>query len=199
MTQDLFFRLFVAVALVYGFTMTSVFRARATKADVKSQKKVEGSRILTFFRLVFLLGLLALFGTYIFMPKTNAWAFISLPSWLRWVGVAIGIGVFPLEYWVLSSLGKNISPSAFARKEAHLVTKGPYRFIRHPLYFTGFMGFGSLFLVSQLWILGFLVACVLPVFLMIRIPREEKELAKKFGASYEAYIKKTKRLIPFIW
>jgi len=178
--------------------MAIYFRARAWSADRAKTQRVKGSRAFTCFRIVCAVGMFTLFGFYIVSPTAIPWAFVSIPDGLRWAGVVVAIVVLPFQYSVFKSLGLNLTPTAFPRENAHLVTTGPYRYVRHPLYLMGFVGFSSLALISEVWILGVLLG-VLCLFLIKRIPEEEKNLEEKFGQDYTDYKRKTKRLIPFFW
>jgi protein-S-isoprenylcysteine O-methyltransferase Ste14 len=80
---------------------------------------------------------------------------------------------------------------------APLVTSGPYRFIRHPMY-------AGLDLVALGWALSFggwltlLFAVLLIVLLDRKAAREERILRARF-ASYDTYCARTRRLVPFIY
>lgn len=84
-----------------------------------------------------------------------------------------------------------------SRTEA-LVLKGPYKYVRHPLYF------GVLLLLVGWWLLlnfSFLLvstALLLLWFNFVVAPLEEKELRAMFGEDYELYANKTPRIFPFI-
>jgi protein-S-isoprenylcysteine O-methyltransferase Ste14 len=45
----------------------------------------------------------------------------------------------PAALWVFSALGRNVSETVLTKGDHELVTAGPYRWIRHPLYTTGGM------------------------------------------------------------
>lgn len=76
-----------------------------------------------------------------------------------------------------------------------LVTSGPYRRIRHPMYTVLIMYELSWVFVSAN--LLFLVYYVFSVFLIaVRIPREERMMLEKFGEEYRVYMKRTGRLLP---
>ena len=79
-----------------------------------------------------------------------------------------------------------------------LLTDGVYSHIRHPLYLgeiTRNLGFALLF--SSLY--GLAVMIIASLFLIMRLHVEEKMLKAEFGKEYEEYIKKTKKLIPYIY
>jgi protein-S-isoprenylcysteine O-methyltransferase Ste14 len=77
------------------------------------------------------------------------------------------------------------------------VTKGIFRYIRHPLYSS------LLFLTWGIWfkkpgIITFAVALISSLMLLITAIRDERECLAYFGDSYREYMTTTKRLIPFI-
>jgi protein-S-isoprenylcysteine O-methyltransferase Ste14 len=97
------------------------------------------------------------------------------------------------------TLGKAFSPVVQTTETHKLVTRGIYGIIRHPAYLgtlcllVGFpLCFGSF--VG----LGIAVFAGIPV-LIYRIQIEERSLQAWFGEEYEAYSKKTNRLIPYLW
>ena len=79
-----------------------------------------------------------------------------------------------------------------------LITDGVYSHLRHPLYLGEIsrnLGFALLF--ASLY--GLVVMIIANVFLIMRIQIEEGMLIAKFGKDYEEYIKKTRKLIPYIY
>ncbi|HUV34812.1 MAG TPA: isoprenylcysteine carboxylmethyltransferase family protein [Candidatus Desulfaltia sp.] len=79
-----------------------------------------------------------------------------------------------------------------------LVTDGLYRRIRHPLYLgemTRNLGF-TLILTSGY---GFALVLLGSVFLLFRIPREERMMLEEFGDEYREYMRRTWRLIPHVY
>lgn len=146
-------------------------------------------RFIMFFVLIAVLVLYA-----IHHPWMNALDF-TLPAWLRWLGVIIGLFSIILIVWVEFELGRQFSPQLQLRQGHQLVTSGPYTRVRHPLY-TAFDGFGlSLALVSANWLFaGFFVLGV--VFLFFRLPREEQMMIDQFGDEYRVYMQRTGRLYP---
>jgi protein-S-isoprenylcysteine O-methyltransferase Ste14 len=142
---------------------------------------------------------LPLFGSviaYLISPRSMAWASLGLSPLLRWLGVALGIVAVPTVYWVLSTLGSNVSETVLTKERHELVTSGPYRFVRHPLYVVGICLFLSVGLMAAnafilLWTLLTLIAVRSLV-----VPREEAELVAKFGEDYRRYQKMTGSLLP---
>ncbi len=125
----------------------------------------------------------------------DGWSKIDLPEWVRWVGVSMGLVSVVLIYWVFSNLGNNVSPTVVTRKNHTLVTSGPYRWVRHPLYTTGFLSYIGFVLLSENAFIAVL-ALIGMVFLRIRLPKEEARLIERFGDEYRAYMRSTGTFLP---
>jgi len=96
--------------------------------------------------------------------------------------------------FILAWLGRNFSILPQARG---LVTSGPYRHIRHPLYLAEAIGgIGIMLQYLQPWAL--LITLTGFAFQIARMGYEERILADAFG-EYRAYIARTARLIPGVW
>ena len=129
-------------------------------------------------------------------PPWIAWSSLSVPTWSRWLGVLVGLAVAPVNIWVLRSLGTNVSETVLTKQRHELVTAGPYRWVRHPLYTSGLVMLGALSLVAANWLMAALTVGAIVLFSRVIMPREEAELVKKFGDRYEDYKRETGRLLP---
>jgi len=110
---------------------------------------------------------------------------------LQILGLAIGI-------WAFIAIGiSNVNISPLVRQGAILVTRGPYRLVRHPMYLSVLLVVWPL-IVDQLSLLRIAIGLVLTVDLLIKMLFEESLLKKHFS-EYEAYMKTTKRLIPAVF
>lgn len=105
----------------------------------------------------------------------------------RWiVPVALGVGLVGLALVILSiiHLGKSLAVLPGSNR---LVTRGVYRYLRHPIYIGLTMTiFGLVVASGSVFGLGFLFVVVIPLNI-VRACLEEKALRKKFGKEYEAY------------
>ena len=133
---------------------------------------------------------------YTLLPDWIAFLAVALPGWFRlsMVGVAaLGLGFIS---WALWCLGKNWAPSlSGVRKDAFLVSTGPYAIIRHPIYLGAFVFLAALSLVAAN-LLILLPAIALLALLYTQIGGEEATLIEKFGDEYREYMKRTPRFIP---
>jgi isoprenylcysteine carboxyl methyltransferase (ICMT) family protein YpbQ len=107
---------------------------------------------------------------------------------------ALGIGI---AIWARVHLGRNWSGTPSIKKDHELVTSGPYRFVRHPIY-TGMVLalFGSALTAGVIW---FVVFILFTANFLYRIPVEERYMMQLFPDQYPGYKKRTKALIPFVW
>lgn len=146
-----------------------------------------------------LLVAMPLFGAvvvYLASPSWMEWASLTLPLWARWTGVALGLLVVPSAYWVLTALGTNVSETVLTKPQHRLVTTGPYRWVRHPLYTVGIALFLAIALMAANWfILLWAVVALIAVRLVV-IPREEAQLVARFGDDYRRYRRGTGSLLP---
>lgn len=140
------------------------------------------------------LALLLSVVAYVLNPSWMRWSKLDLPAPLRWSGAGLGAVSLPLAYWVLSSLG-NITPTISTRKNHRLVTIGPYRRVRHPLYSVGASLVISLNLLAANWFMWLASAAGL-VLLLVRLPKEEEKLIERFGDEYRDYAERTGRFLP---
>jgi protein-S-isoprenylcysteine O-methyltransferase Ste14 len=109
-----------------------------------------------------------------------------------WVGLA-------LRVWAVMTLGRSFSTFIQVEADQAVVTRGPYRWVRHPSY-TGLLlialGFG---LGAGNWLSLAICVVIPPVGLLPRIAVEEAELARVLGDQYRSYQKATRRLVPGLW
>ncbi|TJX15954.1 MAG: isoprenylcysteine carboxylmethyltransferase family protein, partial [Mesorhizobium sp.] len=99
--------------------------------------------------------------------------------------------------WARQSLGRNWSQTVSAKQDHELVTSGPYRYVRHPMYTGGMVaGIGSAIVVGG----GFIFLLILLGSLFLwRVGAEDRLLAVQFPNEFPAYARRTKALIPFVW
>ncbi len=132
---------------------------------------------------------------HVFAPQRARWATLPTPTWSRWLGAALGIVAVPLFRWTHHALGKNWSADLVIKEEHTLVTGGPYRWVRHPMY-TAFFGSSlAFFLLSANWVIG-LAGLGTSILGASRVHKEEALMIEEFGDEYRAYMKRTGRFLP---
>lgn len=193
MSSEVIFRLLTTSLLLVVISISIYFRHRAERQGGQLNK-AEGQRLLVVLRLLGMVAILPLFG-YLVNPDWVAWARFELPLWARWVAALIAIGMTPALYSVFATIGNNISPTEATRVNHQLITNGPYRWIRHPLYTFGALFFLALSVLTTLW---WPVLFLLPGLLALiwRARFEEANLIARFGDDYRAYMQQTGRFLP---
>jgi protein-S-isoprenylcysteine O-methyltransferase Ste14 len=124
---------------------------------------------------------------------------LRIPSALRPAGVVVMWLGLAVRVWAIASLGGSFRTTVEVDPGQTVVSRGPYRWIRHPSY-TGLLlivaGFG---LTIGSW--PALIACVvIPLPAVVwRIHVEEAELDRVLGEAYRTYASDRARLIPRLW
>lgn len=152
--------------------------------------------VLQTIRMVVGFGWLVSLGLYFFKPVLVEWASFPLPDAVRWAGLALGYLSVPLVWWTEFSLGKNFNTTLHLREDHTLVTAGPYRWVRHPMYTSLFMLTLALLLASANLLVGLPALGGLLVIVINRVGREEKVMQEQFGDDYRQYMQRTGRFLP---
>lgn len=137
------------------------------------------------------------FGLGWFLSRT--WTLELLPASYRafgvipgWILILAGLAVMLTGVLTFLRARTAIMPNQPA---ARLLTTGPYRFSRNPMYVGLTIAFiGGILLTNIAWCL-FILIIVLVVFDTVIIPREERYLAGAFGESYEQYCRQARRWV----
>lgn len=112
------------------------------------------------------------------------------------VGLALFVLGLALAVWARLYIGRNWGTPMSKKDEPELVTAGPYRQIRHPIYTGLILAVLGTALATTLY--GLIAAAVLAGYFVYSATREEAYLTKEFPDSYPAYKRSTKMLIPFV-
>ena len=185
------------IGLSITFIVVGMYhRIRAAQSGDKLDRTKEGWPTLIGMRLA---GL-ATFGStaaWLWKPEWFAWAAFPLPDGARWIGV----GGFALSIawliWMFISLGPNLTDTVVTRGKAHFVDRGPYRYVRNPMY-SGILMIGpSLGLALGTWLLP-MAATVIFAILARRTRIEEEYLIARFGDQYRTYMTRVGRFFPHL-
>ncbi len=198
MDDSQWFRWILAAVLFGSMAISATFRYRARKASGTIRRREEGGLFLAL-RMLVALPLFFSLLAYIFRPQWMSWSTLALAPVWRWAGAALGLVTVPLVYWVFSNLGKNVSETTLTKDRHELVTTGPYRWVRHPLYTVGTLLLISVSLLTASWLVGSLTALATILISLVVMPREEQALIDKFGDQYRDYQKRTGRWLPKIF
>ncbi len=118
----------------------------------------------------------------------------SPPSWLGGLSTALSVVAFAMAVYGLLYLRRSLSIIPEVRR---LVTGGPYRVVRHPLYAAEILAACAFVMVNP----GALPAAVLAPFVATQLLRSrfEERLLTAAYPEYRQYARHTRRLIPFVW
>jgi len=182
----------VLIRLYYGWK--SPDRKKSLRELTKSALEHEGGLS---FALLILVGvfMVAALVLYIWYPTLFPWLVLPFPDWLRWIGVLVGFISLFLLWWIHSTLGRAYSKALTIQERHTVMTDGPYRRVRHPMYTAFLIYFLSWFLISTN-LLFIIVWLLFLLTLIARMPKEEEMLIAQFGDEYSEYMKRTGRLLP---
>jgi protein-S-isoprenylcysteine O-methyltransferase Ste14 len=118
---------------------------------------------------------------------------------LAWIGAAL----FAVALWLFWSahraLGRNFSSSLVVRQSHTLVTHGIYAHMRHPMYTAFWLWAAAQALLLQNWAVGLCGFAGFGILFFGRIRQEERLMLETFGEQYDAFARRTKRLVPWIY
>jgi protein-S-isoprenylcysteine O-methyltransferase Ste14 len=119
---------------------------------------------------------------------------VATTAWAAAVLCVIGL-VFAL--WARVTLGRNWSGVVTLKEGHELVERGPYRFVRHPIY-TGILTMFFATALAQGHLSGFVGTLLMFGSFWIKLRDEEKLMLLQFPERYADYRRRAKRIIPFV-
>jgi protein-S-isoprenylcysteine O-methyltransferase Ste14 len=142
------------------------------------------------------LGYIGILIIYVFYPKVLDWAVFPLSPSARWLGFGITTLSVGMIWWVQWALDVQFDTTLHHHTDQKLITHGPYRWVRHPMYTTLFlMGLGWLFLTAN-WFVGGALMTAIVFIVSTRVKNEEAMLIELFGDEYRHYMRRTGRYLP---
>jgi protein-S-isoprenylcysteine O-methyltransferase Ste14 len=124
-------------------------------------------------------------------------AVFTPPLLLGWIGAALTVGGIAFAIWARLHLGRNWSVRPAKKVDHELVTSGPYRQVRHPIYTGMIIAILGSALTGSLFAL--IIFVIVGITFALRVGKEERFMLELFPDAYPAYRRRTKRLIPFVW
>jgi protein-S-isoprenylcysteine O-methyltransferase Ste14 len=121
---------------------------------------------------------------------------VNTDPWLAGLGLALFALGLGFAIWARIHIGRNWGTPMMERAEPELVTSGPYRLVRHPIY-SGILvaGIGTALALSWWWLTAVALA---GVYFLYSARVEERYLTDEFPDTYPTYKRSTKILLPFI-
>jgi protein-S-isoprenylcysteine O-methyltransferase Ste14 len=171
------------------FSVAAWHRFQAGRSGEPLDRRAEAWPLLIAIRLSGLLLLAAGIGAFRRPSPVS-------PLW-QWAGVSLFALSVAWMVWMYSTLGRNLTDTVAVRRDAFLVTHGPYRLVRHPMY-TGLLVAGLALALIQGSSAVALATLLTFTLLAIRSRTEDRFLAARFGAPYLAYARRTPPFLPRI-
>lgn len=168
---------------------TGGFRQRWVELTAHERRLSVVARAVLAFLLVILVPL------YFVAPQWVQRYTVPLPKWLRWIGAGLGFTSLPLLAWTHLSLGRVWSTNLELQEQHILVTSGPYRWIRHPMYAAVSAFFAGSALISANGVIIAPAGAALWI-MAARMGDEESMMITRFGEDYRAYMERTGRILP---
>ncbi len=193
MNNDLTFRLVLLGLLIVDLNMPSYFRRRAATKTAHAprgwfNRRLAPELVLT---IVTYIGIFA----YLLEPRSMSWSRLDLPSSIRALGIGLAVTGLCGLFWAFRHLGHNLLAISAPDAVPTLVTTGPYRWVRHPMYSSWavmLLGYGMLI---ASWAVTIVAAAVCAV-VVRRTKSEESGLIAQFGEAYKEYAARTGRFLP---
>ncbi|HZO34111.1 MAG TPA: isoprenylcysteine carboxylmethyltransferase family protein [Gaiellaceae bacterium] len=117
--------------------------------------------------------------------------------WRAGVGLVLFVLGLGFAIWARVHIGRNWCTPMTQKNDPELVTSGPYRLVRHPIY-SGILvaGVGTAVALSWLWLT---VVALAGIYFVYSATVEERFLTEQFPDAYRAYKRSSKMLVPFVF
>jgi len=168
-----------------------------TSIDVKATVRRE-SRVSRWLHI----GPLVVATWLLLVPRTGLpWLderFIEGVEWPYPLGVALTAAGLMFAVWARRHIGRNWSATVTLKEDHELVTGGPYALVRHPIYTGLLLGVAGTALAGGEW-RGIVALAIATVALMRKLRLEERWMRERFGSAYDAYARRVKALVPYLF
>ena len=124
------------------------------------------------------------------LPQGRIFAFAGV--------VLFGAGLL-LRWWAIITLGRFFTVDVAIEKDHELVDRAPFRMVRHPSYTGVLLAFVGFALSLRNWAALLVILIPIVAAFIHRMNVEEEALSCVLGPRYTDYIKRTKRLVPFVY
>ncbi|MGE5122941.1 MAG: methyltransferase family protein [Acidobacteriaceae bacterium] len=147
-----------------------------------------------------LLLILSLYLALFFIPfcDRRSIGVFTAPSGFQWLGIGLCAAGYALIFLSGLALGRQYSQEVTIQADHQLITHGAYRLIRHPRYLGIILLAVGVALVFRSWI-GLVACFFFTAVLVFRVSDEELLMHQEFGVEWEAYCRRSWRLIPYVY
>jgi protein-S-isoprenylcysteine O-methyltransferase Ste14 len=174
------------------FAAIWVLAALSTKRTVYRESRAQRLRYWVF---LVIASLLLLYGRR--LPYPLNLSIIPHVAPIAWTAAVLCVIGLAFAVWARVTLGRNWSGVVTLKEGHELVERGPYRFVRHPIY-TGILTMFFATALARGHFSGFLGALLMFASFWIKLRDEEKLMLQQFPERYADYRLRAKRIIPFV-
>jgi protein-S-isoprenylcysteine O-methyltransferase len=183
----------VAAVLIALFPLSEIALAIFKRAKPESSRDEDRGSM----RVLWIVITLAVCGAVACQRIQAAWL-PRHPTVRLSLFLALLCGGLVLRWAAILYLGRFFTTNVAIHQGHTLVQSGLYRLVRHPSYTGMLVAFLGLAVFYWNWLSMVVLMVPITCAVINRIRKEERALAAAFGAEYESYCKRTKRLIPFV-
>jgi len=180
------------LGVVYLFSEVLLTVTRRSRSQTGTKQDRSTLRVLW---LVIMVSVAA--GIYV----ATHWRAAALPygRMFAFAGVVLFVAGLFLRWWAIITLGRFFTVDVTIEKDHELVERGPFRVVRHPSYTGVLLAFVGFALTLHNW--AALLIMLVPIFAAFirRMNVEEEALSRALGSRYADYMRRTKRLVPFVY
>jgi protein-S-isoprenylcysteine O-methyltransferase Ste14 len=196
--SELWFKAAFVAAFVYAVTIAARTARLAAKRhggsinqlayEVRYLAAIRGALGIIFYVSLFL---------WLFRGELPMVMRVPMPIVFRWTATALLVPVLAFYTSSFHALNVNYRGGVGLYDDHRLVTHGPYRWVRHPIYASFIAIMILMFAISANWVLALSGLALVTSIAIVRVPIEEKELAERFGSAWSDYARRTRRGLPF--
>lgn len=188
---------FVAIVGVatcwFGWMATFIFKKKGPKGEVKESKRASVSRLGIFLQMIAFAAVYAL-------QRRPLYSIVPMPGALQWAVAIAQIALAASSVWLSASavytLGKQWTYVARTIEGHELITQGPYRLVRNPIYLGMFGMMLAMGISLTVWPVLLAAIAIFITGTFIRIRAEEKLLRATFGQQFEDYTRRVPAFLP---
>jgi protein-S-isoprenylcysteine O-methyltransferase Ste14 len=182
--------LYWMVIIVWIVSEASIFFRRVTIAPDRRQDRMSGPALIGFLLLAVWLG-------SILAGLVPGAAITAGRVLLFVVGLVLALAGIAIRQYAVATLGRFFTVRVMTRPNQTVVDTGLYRYVRHPSYSGSLLTVLGVLLCSTNWLSLACFVLALPGF-VYRIRVEERALTQALGEPYRDYMRRTRRLVPFV-
>ena len=197
MSSEILFKIAFIAAFVVVATGGTIAAKRASRAHGSTVNQIE-NEVPGLIAIRSALGVIfyGMLMMWLFWPSLLSFTYLPLPGVARWSGVVLLVPALWLLLASFSAMGTSYRGGVGLYDKHELVTSGPYRMIRHPIYVGFILVMLAVALISANWLMGLAGIALVTTIPARRIRIEEAQLRERFGDAWDSYASRTSMLFP---